>query len=265
MWNNKAATITAGVHLLLLLLCLLIGYTLPASPAPTDEMGMEVNLGNSDEGSGTDQPFSVDNPAAQPEEYKATAQSDGAEAPSDLTADNDDEDAAPVPVVKSKSKTPAHTTEQVKHPAPQPKPKLLYPGQAGNGGNAAAYNKAGAGEGNGQGAGDKGVPGGTPGSGNYSGVPGNGTGGIYSSVGDRTMIARPDPDAVFREGGKVVIRVTVNREGTVINKRMVSAANAELGRIAMQKVNAVRFNKNDEAPPEQFGNITFVFKTRAQR
>lgn len=263
-WNNKAATITAGIHTLLLLLCLLIGYTLPASPAPADEMGMEVNLGNSEDGSGDDQPFSTDHPAMQPEERQTAADNNQAEAPANLASEAD-EDAEPVPVVKSASKKPARPRDQIQRPAPQPKPKLLYPGQTGNGGNSAAINQAGTGEGNGQGTGDKGVPGGTAGAENYSGIPGNGTGGISHSFNDRNMIARPAPDAVFREGGKVVIRVTVNREGLIINKRVVSAANAELGRIALQKVAEVRFNKSELAPPEQFGNITFVFKTRAHR
>ena len=51
-FNPKAAIISIGAHIALLLLCLFIGYTLPASPAPTEEMGMEVNLGNSETGLG---------------------------------------------------------------------------------------------------------------------------------------------------------------------------------------------------------------------
>lgn len=263
-FNNKAAIITAGVHVLLLLLCLLIGYTLPASPAPVDEMGMEVNLGNSDDGSGTDQPFSTEAPAQQPEERQAAQRSDAEEAPANLTTDESDDGPA-IRTVKSDHKKPSQVAENKPKTAAQPKPKLLYPGAAGNGGNSAAINQAGTGEGNGQGNGDKGVPGGTPGAANYSGIPGSGTGGIAHSFNDRTMVARPQPDAVFKEGGKVVIKVTVNREGTVISKRVLSAANPELGRIAMQKINEVKFNRSEQAPPEQFGNITFVFKTRAHR
>ena len=41
--------------------------------------------------------------------------------------------------------------------------------------------------------------------------------------------------------------------------------NAELGKIALKKIEDVRFSKSESAPPEQFGDITFVFKSRAHK
>lgn len=258
--------ITAGAHVLLLILCLFIGYTLPASTAVPDEMGMEVNLGNSDDGSGDNQAFSTDHPAYQPEETGKSVQREASEDPSNLATDENDADAPSIrPNPANEQRRQHRQTENRQPAATQPKPKVLFPASNGNGGNAASINQAGGSEGNGKGNGDKGVPGGTPGSPNYSGIPGSGTGGIAHSFQDRTMVARPAPDAEFREGGKVVIRVTVNPQGNIIAKRIKSAANAELGKIALRKVEEVRFSKSDIAPPEQFGDITFVFKTRAHK
>ncbi len=61
--NVKAIVWTTGVHLLLILSFLLVRYTLPVVETPV-EMGMEVNLGTSENGFGTDQPEDPKDPAA---------------------------------------------------------------------------------------------------------------------------------------------------------------------------------------------------------
>src|ERR1700744_2500832 len=68
--NNKALAWTVGVHALLLLLFIFLSYTIaPIPPTVTnDGGGLEVNLGTSDNGSGTDQPMSKKDPSA----YQAT-------------------------------------------------------------------------------------------------------------------------------------------------------------------------------------------------
>src|ERR1044072_8048792 len=73
--NVKAAAWTIGVHILLLLLFLLMRYSLPARE-PVQEMGMEVNLGTSNNGSGDDQPMSAEQPApdAASVTFKSAAQ-----------------------------------------------------------------------------------------------------------------------------------------------------------------------------------------------
>lgn len=264
--DKRAATITVTAHIVLLLLCMLIGYTLPANNQSVEEMGMEVNLGNSDDGSGDNQAFSTEHPAYQPEETNRSTQKESADPPANLATDESDADAPSIkPALDNKRKQAARNENTNKTAAAQPKPKILFPAANGNGGNAATINQSGGSEGNGKGNGDKGVPGGIPGSGNYTGSPGNGTSGIGWSFTDRQMVAKPDPAAEFREGGKVVIRVTVNREGQITAKQVKSAPSNELRRIALEKLNDVRFNKSTTAPPEQFGDITFVFKTRAHK
>jgi TonB family protein len=269
--NIKAIAWTIAVHALILLLFLLVSYTVPAS-APIEELGMEVNLGTSDDGSGTDQLMSTDAPGAEavsaayksstPEakQAKETMQSDDPEAPS---------------VDPAKTVTPAAKdlteTNTAKHPntpanavpAPKPqKPKYVYSGSTGPGGNSAATNAPGTSEGNGSGNGDKGVPGGTPGAANYTGSPGNGTGGISHTISGRDLSPRQFT-AEFNEGGKVVIKVTVDREGNIISKSIKSSPSRKLSEIALQKLSQARFSKSTSAEPQQFGEITIVFKTRS--
>lgn len=264
-FNPKAAMLSIGTHVLLMLLCLFIGYTLPATPAPVEEMGMEVNLGSSDDGSGDDQPFSTDNPAYQPEEMsKSKVENNDAVNSSEMTTDENDAEAPMVSTNPKPNKTQSTKTDNQSKPIVQQKPKILFPASNGKGGNAASINQAGGSEGNGTGNGDKGVAGGTAGAANYSGIPGNGTGGIGHSFSDRTMVAKPKPDAEFREGGKVIVKVTVNREGQIIKKSIKRSASDELSKIALKKIEEVRFSKSETAPPEQFGDITFVFITRTR-
>jgi TonB family protein len=265
-FNPKAAIFSVGVHILLLLLCLFIGYTLPATPSQVEELGMEVNLGNSDDGSGTEQAMQVEAAANQPDEMQdnASDQQD-AEVNKHLATDETDADAASIKANPLTNKSQTNKNDKHQNQSNTNKPKILFPNQNGQGGNSARSNSNGHSEGNGMGTGDKGVAGGTVGAANYTGIPGTGTGGIGHSFDDRTMIAKPSPEATFREGGRVVVRVTVNREGLITNKRIKSCTNAELGNIALKKIEAVRFNKNESVPPEQFGDITFVFKTRAHK
>jgi TonB family protein len=140
---------------------------------------------------------------------------------------------------------------------------MCIPELPGRGGNSAAGNVNGTGEGITGRSGDQGVPGGTPGATNYSGTPGTGNGlGLQHSISGRNIVAFPPKEAAFREGGTVKIRVTVNREGVIVNRTVKSSTNTELTSIALRKLQQVRFNKSTTAPPEQFGDITFVFRPR---
>ena len=141
------------------------------------------------------------------------------------------------------------------------RPRYQYTGATGTGGNRASENHSGTSEGNTTRSGDRGVPGGTPGAENYTGTPGNGGGGIGHNLGGRDISPKTF-SAEFREGGTVVIRVTVNREGQIVNKTVVSASSSELRGIALQKIGQARFSKNPDAAPEQIGLVTIKFKSR---
>jgi outer membrane biosynthesis protein TonB len=272
--NTKALIWTVAVHALLLLVFLLSKYTLPAQAA-VEDLGLEVNLGTSENGFGTDQPEDPEDPAAANASVAVNASSSNSS--NDREVHTSDEPDAPVVHVNrttpNKKPTPqrviptpnrrvntnnANTVARANTPAQSP--RYVYPGATGKGGNSAQNNRPGGNEGIGQGNGDMGVPGGTPGATNYTGVPGGGGTSIGHSISGRNLVSRPDPKAEFREGGRVVIRVTVNRDGAITDSRIVSAANATIRALALKKLQSVRFNKSPTAPAEQFGNITFNFK-----
>lgn len=276
--NLKATAWTIGVHAALLLLFFFVKYSLPQAP-PVKEMGIEVNLGTDADGSGDDQPMAMDDPA--PDNASAQYTTQPTEAPTEtrdmMESDEPDAPEVPRPVV---TRTPTRPTTQTTSPTttrrtnttqptttnPQPRrqqPRYVYGGATGRGGNGATENRPGTSEGNTTGPGDRGGTGGTPSATNYTGAPGRGTGGISNhTLADRSIVAFPPPEAEFRDGGTVVIRVTVDRNGTIIDRRVRSGSN-ELRIIALRKLDKVKFNKNPNAPIEQFGDITFVFKTRS--
>lgn len=274
--NTKAAAWTIGVHILLFLLFFLLKYSLPA-PQPVEELGMEVNLGTSDNGLGDDQPMSVDAPseANLSKSFNASTQQNN-DAKEMMTSN--DADAPTIAPVKTDHNSVHHNAEENithknnkstlatnnTHNRPQQeRPKYVYHGSNGPGGNNAITNKSGGNEGNTTGEGDRGVPGGTPGATNYVGSPGNGTGGISHTLSGRDISPKQFV-AEFNEGGRVVIRVTVDRAGNIVAKTVKSSPSAALSRLALQKLSQAKFTPNNDAAPQQFGEITIVFKTHSK-
>jgi TonB family protein len=270
-YNGRAIAWTVGVHALLLLMFFLVSYTLPADEPIQPELGMEVNLGTDADGSGDDQPMDVNDPAP---DMKSVAYKSAAQMSSTANEMMTSEDAdAPVVNNPTPTKTVNRNNTRVTTPVrtnqtatdnntarPQ-RPRYVYNGATGTGGNSASENHPGTSEGNTTGPGDRGVPSGTPGADNYTGSPGSGGGGIGHNLSGRDISPRSF-SAEFREGGTVVIRVTVNREGQIVNKVVKSSPSAELTRIALQKLGQAKFSKNPDAAPEQIGLVTIKFKAR---
>lgn len=259
--NTKAISITIGTHLVLLLFFLFFKYTMPAQ-SPVDEMGMEVNLGTSEDGFGTDQPEDMNDPAAMGVPVSLASESEIKQLNKEIqTTDDINEPAVAVKKQSEKAKvnpTQNKTVHATATTTKAPDPKYVFKGWDGKGGNSAQNNKEGGNEGIGSGDGDMGVPGGTPGAKNYSGTPGSGN--MSYSLNNRTLVSRPDKNASFRQGGRVVVSVTVNPDGEIIAHSIKSAANSEIRSLALQKLKSVRFNKTVNARPEEFGTITFEFK-----
>lgn len=271
--NTKAVGWTVGIHLLILLLFFFVSYSVPATQ-PVVEMGMEVNIGTSADGYGTMQPLVAGEPAPSNASQTSSSSTPSSSLPNNIL-ESDDPDAPVVNQVNNSSTTNRNdnrrrnnnnnnnrnnTNNTNNNTPPQQQARYVYDGGQGTGGNGSPVDADGGSEGDTRGNGDRGVPGGTPGASNYEGTPGSG---ISHTLGGRSIVAYPNRDAEFREGGKVVVRVTVNKQGVITNSRIKSASNATLKSIALEKVKKIRFNKSENVPEEQFGEITFVFKTRS--
>ncbi len=272
--KSRAAAWAIGIHLVLLLLFIFLRYTLPP-PEPLREMGIEVNLGTDPDGSGDDQPMAIDDPAAERAQQRyRTASAHQPDGLPDMER-SDDPDAPEVGPVSNRNNRQQNTAaqqdrrrqtnrreQQTSNQTQPQRPRYVYSGSTGAGGNRAAADHAGSSEGNTTGSGDRGVPGGTPGAENYEGSPGNGSGGISHSLRGRT-ISPARFEAEFREGGKVVVQVTVDRDGNILDAKVKSAPNAELRRIALQKIKQARFSKTTSGEPQAFGEVTIIFKARS--
>lgn len=271
----KALTGTIVIHIVLLLLFFLFRYSTPIV-APVEELGMEVNLGTSNDGYGDDQPFASENSSIGLAQQEQSTISETQENSKSIESSNEPEAPAVLPInekpkegkqlnksgdkkkVASKSQT-----KQADYKTKQQQPRYVYHSGNGQGGNGSLEKQTGKSEGNTKGNGDRGVPFGMPNSNNYTGSPGNGTGGISHTLMGREISPRKF-EAEFSEGGKVVVQVRVDRDGNIISKIVKSSPSKRLSDIALDKISKAKFSKSTEAAPEQIGTVTFVFKTRQQ-
>lgn len=277
----KATAYTLGVCILLVILFFITSWTLPTIPIPPVEDGIEVNLGNSDQGQGTDQPYLPGKPSVQDhEKYTPPKQAAVAkEAVKDVETDDNNKEDAPVvkkaPVTKPNAtkipdkdvvKTPAKPVKQPETipTPPKPKPKALMHGVngSGTGGNDADDYKPGGNQGIAGGHGDQGAPGGNPNSNNYTGG-GRGSGGVHISRGlsGRGIRSTPSFTDDFNENAKVAVDVHVDAAGNVTDAdyqpRGSTTSSSTYKEIALRKAKLVKFSSGDG---ESVGTIVFEFR-----
>lgn len=281
--NMKALGITLGICAMLALVLFLVSWTIPVVQEPVAEQGIEVNLGNSDEGLGDVPPMVPGDPAeeATPAETPPPVTAAPAEAvtESKVADDNDDADATPVKSpektsVKPKPKqtetiktTPKKTLPKATAPTPPKpaKPKALYgggkPGGVG-GNNADSYNDV-HNQGIAGGHGDQGKPNGNPNSDSYTGNGGSGKSGvtIRSGLNGRRIGKLPRFEDDFNENAKVAVDITVDATGKVlsakINPKGTTTTNGAIKSIAQRKAMELKLSAGTEV---QTGTIVFDFK-----
>lgn len=282
--NVKASMYTSFVCGALLIIFFFAKWTLPQIPQPTFEEGIEVNLGNSDEGLGDIAPMIPGEPtAAEETNYSppATSQASANNEPDIATDDNDIEAPEISKPTKTVVKTPNRVnTEVVNRPRPNttpvtnptpapPQPKAVYRGgtNTGAGGNNAdSYNNS-RNQGIAGGNGDQGRPNGNPNSDSYSGNASRGNrGGVRISRGlsGRSIARYPSFEDDFNENAKVAVDIRVDQSGrvlsAVVNPRGTTTTNAGIRSIATRKALQLKLNAGSE--DEQTGTIVFDFKLR---
>lgn len=262
--------------------CLLAGFSVPP-PLPNQDMGMEINLGTSSEGTGQVQPLSV-NPAAlhntSVHEAKASPASNRTGGRTEDIMTQNTEDAPVIKKLSRENKKPAfskdlkeNTRHTIAHPRPDapvepkpapPKPKAIYSGgtaHSASSGNNAGTNNNSTGEGLTGKAGDQGAVNGNPTAtnhnGTYSGLGGNS---LSYRLGGRQIVQYPSREGAFNEPGKVNMRIKVDQQGNIVGYQVISADNPTISRLAEKKIKEVKFNASPDAPVVQFGDIVFVFR-----
>jgi TonB family protein len=111
---------------------------------------------------------------------------------------------------------------------------------------------------------DGGQGGGQGGSGNNPNSVGPGGTGISIKLDGRSALSLPKPRYTEQEDGTVVVKITVDRDGNVINAttdgvRGSTTTNKNLHNEAITAARKAKFNLKADAPPEQIGFITYTF------
>ena len=266
--NIKAGLITAVICLLLFCIFFFLTWELPQIPTPSFGEGIEVNLGNSETGLGTEPPQIPGEAATETDNTKITPPAQ-VEASKPIQTDANETNEAAAVATKTVKKE-AVTTPPIPTP---PKPKAVFGGGAStstSGNNADSYNGK-TDQGIAGGKGDQGKLNGNPNSDSYTGNGGNGTGGpagarggvdIRSGLDGRRIAKLPSFEDDFNENAKVAVDIIVNSSGQVIgatvNPKGTTTTNANIRNIAIKKAKMLRLNAGND--PEQKGTIVFSFK-----
>jgi outer membrane biosynthesis protein TonB len=279
--NWHATIYTLVICGLLIFFFLIASWTLPGTPPVMQEEGIEVNLGNSDRGLGTNQPFLPGKPSPRDEEkYTPPKQAVVEKAATKDFETNDKDEEAPAlkkPRVVKPEATKIPDKEIVKKVPPKvikpeitpepvkPKPKAVFHGVAGTGtgGNDADQFKQGGNQGIAGGKGDQGKPGGNPNSTNYEGNGGTGNSISIRGLEGRHITSQPSFTDDFSENAKVAIDVHVDAAGNVTSTdyqlRGSTTSEASMVAIAKRKAKQVKFNTGNG---ESLGTLIFNFKIK---
>lgn len=240
----KSGICTAVIMALVVLVLLAFGYDPPDPPIP--EEGVEVNIGDSDFGSGLD-----------PEPASAASSNTPPAAQNQVVTQNTESTASiPSSTNRGTITNPAANEEpQVENKEPEINRNALFTGKR----NQSSQNGSGS-EGNTSGTGNQGSPNGNQTSTNYTGN--GGAGGNFSLKG-RSAVSLPKPTYNSNQQGRVVIDIWVDQQGRVTRAEYnPSGSNTTNGYLVSQAKAAAlkaRFNADTNAQEEQKGTITYIF------
>lgn len=227
---------TIVFHGILLFLFIFYGLTVPV-PIPQDSI--LINFGTSDQGTG----------AVQPEEMSSS------QSPATATNINPDvltQNATEAITLNKKEETKV-VEEPVKDPEKIVNPNALYSKKNNNANNAS--------EGETGNPGDQGNPDGSKESNSHTGSPG-GTGNSYS-LGNRKALVKTKPRYDCQETGTVVVRIFVDRSGSVVKvssgERGTTNTAACLVKKAEEAALKTKWEADPSAPEHQVGKITYNF------
>ncbi len=280
--SGIAAFVTIALHALIILFLLWMILTPPNPPYTDSAGGVTVNFGTSETGTGDVQPMTL-TPIQADFTPAVSAASQQPAAVKENVVTQDLEDAPVVENSKTETKNPKpaeNTTNKNNHstnntnsnhntsPVPIPEePKadpnaLFHKGANGNPNNSK-------GDGTGGGQGDQGKPNGDPNSKSYldsEGGKGTGPGkgdlkgGI--SLKGRKSASLPPPK-FCQEKGNVIIDITVDRAGNVVDAKYHREGSTITDNCSIQNAKTAalksRFNADSQADELQYGSINYVF------
>jgi TonB family protein len=263
--RSRSIILSVLIHATLLVLLLIFGFSTPL-PLPSEE-GILINFGTSNDGSGNVEPISTPIPAqkqqeVQPEETEESPITQDVEEAPSIPEPKPNEKPKPKPE-KPKETTPQETVQQQEQPkVEEEKPreviqKALFPGKKPEGGTT--------GEGETGQAGNQGNPDGSPDSPSHTGNTTGGAGdGVNFSLSGRSALSLPLPEYPKQKSGRVIVRVTVDRNGNVLTaeggQQGSTTLDNDLIKAAEKAAKLAKFDVSQNAPASQTGTITYIFK-----
>lgn len=262
-YDKRAIMGTLIFHGVVLLCIIFFGLSTPL-PLPEEE-GVIVNLGFTDQGMGQRQPLTSSPPPPQPQTSQAAPQAEDVATQSTEESIAIPESPQPRPQRQQRQETPRETTrpapetaqrqpEPVPEPQPQVDPRALFPGRDRRTTESQSQGETGQ-QGN-QGRADGSVDG----TSNTGG--GQGSGVEFSLAGRRANFL-PIPEYASQSQGRVVVSITVNRNGEVTRvtagARGTTTSDKTLWTAAENAAKRARFDLKNDAPHEQTGTITYNF------
>lgn len=248
-------------HGVLLVCFILFGLSTPL-PLP-EEHGVIVTLGYMDEGTGQAQPLrgtppvpesSPTRPVSDPEQVVTQQTVESVALPEEL-AEARSEREQPTSERRDPVPVPVEATEQqvVEEPPPVPDPRALFPGRDQRTTERQDQGDTGR-------TGDQGRIEGVMDANAFNGV---GQGGVEFSLTGRQANFLPLPEYTTQATGRVVVTITVNRQGQVVRAtagaRGTTTTDQTLHRLAEEAARRARFDLQTGAPEEQIGTITYNF------
>ena len=244
--NSRSGLIgTILVHLLLLLMFLSFGMTYQDPPEP-NEGSMMINFGTSDEGAGE---VEAEEAASTPTENVTPSENTNASAAEEQVLTQNSTEA---PVINS-SETQLEEIKQEEEAASQELLDVLTAA------NDAKSNSENGNQGDSGNPGNQGDPNGSPNT-NGNSTSGNDIG--FDLVG-RGKVSFKKPENPTQEDGKVVVDIWVNQSGKVVRAKTGARESTTLNPTLLKKAEEAAykaiFKKDENAPFEQKGTMTFVF------
>ena len=248
--RNKitAGVVTVAVHAAAVIMLFFLALRTPL-PLP-GEAGVEVDLGMYAQGMGNRQ-------APRPKPVAESKPEPKQEQPQEKTVTQNSEET---PSLENKKKE--EKKEEVKEEKPVEKEQPTVNQRALF--KAPAQNAEPSSEGTTNQPGDQGKPNGLEGVQRYDGQGGSGGGPSYS-LGGRGAKSLPSPAVDFKEEGKVVIYIWVDRDGIVKRAEIgkgTTTTNSTLRETALQAALNASFAEDKSATELQKGTITYTFIIR---
>ncbi|MFP4448761.1 MAG: energy transducer TonB [Bacteroidales bacterium] len=268
-YHKKGIIGTMIFHGVLAIILFTMGFSTPL-PLPA-EQGILINFGDVEDASGAEalernieeterQTAQEQTPPEQPQESEeneeAVVTQDYEDAPAveQTNEQTEQQEESPQPTEEQEEKEEEEKEE--KEPEREVNENALYQGRSDE--------ESGENEGETEGEGNQGNQSGTPEAEDYENEGSRGMGGVDYSLSGRNPESLPKPEYNYEEEGKVVVEITVDRNGNVTKAvsgvKGSTTLDSELLRAAKQAALNAKFDTKRGAPAYQKGTITYNFR-----